>query len=324
MSKIKVGVIGVGYLGKFHAQKYAKMPHVDLVGVADINKENVEKVALDCGTKAFTNFRDLFGQIDAASIVVPTELHYSVARDCLENNIDVLIEKPITYNLEQAEELLVVAKNRNLLIQVGHLERFNPVVLAIRDMIQRPVFIESHRLSPYKGRGIDVSVVLDLMIHDIDIIRNFVQSDVKWIQAAGVPVICSDVDIANARLEFEQGCIANVTASRISMKEERKLRIFQKDAYVSVDFATKDITCIRRNENVTDSIIPGMEIQKLHFDEGDALNAEIESFLNCVQQRTTPEVPGQAGRDALAIAIDIMAQIKTRSERLEKMETMTL
>jgi len=312
MSNLNVGVIGTGYLGKFHVEKYARMPHVNLVGIVDVNQEVAEKIASNYETKAFTKYQDLFGKVDAVSIVVPTQLHYTVAKDFLLNDVDILIEKPITETIEQADELIDLAKERKRLIQVGHLERFNPVVEALRDLIENPLFIESHRISIYKGRGIDVSVVLDLMIHDIDIIKNFARSEVKSIHAAGVPVICSDVDIANARIEFEKGCIANVTASRISMKEERKIRIFQKDAYFSVDFAKKDITYIKRNENNSDGIIPSMEIQKLHFSEGDALNAELHAFIDCVQTRNLPEVPGMAGRDALKIALDIMEQMQSR------------
>ena len=312
MSKLNVGVIGTGYLGKFHVEKYARMPHVNLVGVVDSQKDRADEIAQKFETKAYQNYQDLFGQVDAVSIVVPTQLHYAVAKDCLLNNLDVLIEKPITESISQADELIQLAEDKKRLIQVGHLERFNPVVEAIRDLVNRPLFIESHRISVYKGRGIDVSVVLDLMIHDIDIIKNFAKSEVKSIHAAGVPVICSDVDIANARIEFTKVCIANVTASRISMKEERKIRIFQKDAYFSVDFAKKNITYIKREETAKNAIIPGMDIQKFHFDDGDALNAEIKSFIQCVQNRNLPEVPGKAGRDALQIALDIMEQMNAR------------
>jgi len=314
MSTQNIAVIGTGYLGKFHVQKYAQMPHVNLVGVVDIDREQVEKIAQEYETRAYTRYEDLFGQVDAVSIVVPTQLHYQVAKDFLLNDVDVMIEKPITQTIEQADELIEIATEKKRLIQVGHLERFNPVVEALRDKVNNPMFIESHRIAIYKGRGIDVSVVLDLMIHDIDIIKNFARSEVKSIHAAGVPVICSDVDIANARIAFEKGCIANVTASRISMKEERKIRIFQKDAYFSVDFAKKDITYIRRDLDKPMSeteIIPGMEIQKLHFSEGDALNAELHAFVACIQSRDIPEVPGKAGRDALKIALDIMDQISS-------------
>ncbi|MBT9440161.1 MAG: Gfo/Idh/MocA family oxidoreductase, partial [Desulfobacterales bacterium] len=231
MKKLRVGVIGTGYLGKFHAEKYAGMDEVELVGVVDIEKEKAENTAANFGISAYTNYKDLFGKVDAVSIVVPTPVHFTVSKNFLENGIDVLIEKPITTTLEEADELIKIAESKDLIIQVGHLERFNPAVVALQDIVKNPRFIESHRLSIYKERCTDVSVILDLMIHDIDIILNFVRYSIKSIHAAGIPVISKHVDIANARLEFENGCVANVTASRISTKNERKIRLFQKDAY---------------------------------------------------------------------------------------------
>ncbi|MBW1835038.1 MAG: Gfo/Idh/MocA family oxidoreductase, partial [Deltaproteobacteria bacterium] len=242
MKKLRVGVIGTGYLGKFHAEKYAGMDEVELVGVVDIEKEKAENTAANFGISAYTNYKDLFGKVDAVSIVVPTPAHFAVSKNFLENGIDVLIEKPITTTLEEADELIGIAESKGLIIQVGHLERFNPAVVALQDFVKNPRFIESHRLSIYKERCTDVSVILDLMIHDIDIILNFVRYGIKNIHAAGIPVISKHVDIANARLEFENGCVANVTASRISTKNERKIRLFQKDAYISVDFANHEIT----------------------------------------------------------------------------------
>jgi len=216
---------------------------------------------------------------------------------------------------EQADELIRFAKSRNLIIQVGHLERFNPAVVALRDIIEQPMFIESHRLSIYKDRCTDVSVVLDLMIHDIDIILNFVRTEIVNIHAAGIPVISGHVDIANARLEFKSGCIANVTASRISTKNERKIRLFQKDTYISVDFANQGITVIQRNDKVEGGLIPGMEIKQLSFAKGDALEDELKSFVKTVRKRENPEVTGQMGRDALKIALSIMKQIRDTNRR---------
>ena len=233
----------------------------------------------------------------------------------MESNIDVLIEKPMSETTEQANELIDFAKSRNLIIQVGHLERFNPAVLALRDIIKKPMFIESHRLSIYKDRCTDVSVVLDLMIHDIDIILNFVRSEIVNIHAAGIPVISGQVDIANARLEFKRGCIANVTASRISTKNERKIRLFQKDAYISVDFANQGITVIQRSDKIEGGLIPGMEIKQLSFAKGDALEDELKSFVKAVRRREVPEVTGQMGRDALKIALSIMKQIRDTNRR---------
>ena len=314
MKKLRVGVIGTGYLGKFHAEKYAGMDEVELVGVVDIEKEKAVDTAARLGTSAYTNYRDLFGKVDAVSVVVPTPVHFSVSKDFLENDIDVLIEKPITTTLEEADKLIKIADSKGLIIQVGHLERFNPAVVALQDIVKNPKFIESHRLSMYKKRCTDVSVVLDLMIHDIDIILNFVRNGIKSIHAAGIPVISKHVDIANARLEFENGCVANVTASRISTKNERKIRLFQRDAYVSVDFANHEITVVRQNENSPNSIIPGMEIKQLCFKKGDALEDELKSFVKSVKNHKSPEVTGQMGRDALKTALNIMKQISNSNE----------
>ena len=316
MKKLRVGVIGVGYLGKFHAEKYAHMDHVDLVGVVDTVKDNAVNVARKLGTTAYLDHKDLFGKVDAVSIVVPTPLHFDISSDFLKNNVDVLIEKPMTTTLEEADELIRISESRNLMIQVGHLERFNPAVIALQDIVNQPMFIESHRLSVYNERGTDVSVVLDLMIHDIDIILNFVKSDIKNIHAAGIPVISEHVDIANARLEFANGCVANVTASRISTKNERKIRLFQRDAYVSVDFAHHEITVIQKHgqEGLVD-LIPGMEIKQLCFTKGDALEDELKSFVKAVMTRKPPEVTGQVGREALTMALSIMEQIQHSSSR---------
>ena len=315
MKKLRVGVVGAGYLGRFHTEKYARMDDVELVGVVDIDKSQAEEVAGRFNTNAYPHHEYLFGKVDAVSIVVPTPAHFSVAKDFLESNIDVLIEKPMSETTEQANELIDFAKSRNLIIQVGHLERFNPAVVALRDIIKQPMFIESHRLSIYKDRCTDVSVVLDLMIHDIDIILNFVRSEIVNIHAAGIPVISGHVDIANARLEFKSGCVANVTASRISTKNERKIRLFQKDTYISVDFANQEITVIQRNDKVEGGLIPGMEINQLSFAKGDALEDELKSFVKTVRRRENPEVTGQMGRDALKIALSIMEQIRDINRR---------
>lgn len=315
MKKLRVGVVGAGYLGRFHAEKYAGMDNVELVGVVDIDKSHAEDVAGKLNTKAYSHHQYLFGKVDAVSVVVPTPAHFSVAKDFLENNIDVLIEKPMSETTEQADDLIGFAKDRSLIIQVGHLERFNPAVVALQYIIKKPMFIESHRLSIYKDRCTDVSVVLDLMIHDIDIILNFVRSEIVNIHAAGIPVISGHVDIANARLEFKSGCIANVTASRISTKNERKIRLFQKDAYISVDFANQGITVIQRNDKLEGGLIPGMDIKQISFARSDALEDELKSFVKAVLRREAPAVTGQMGRDALKIALSIMKQIRDTNSR---------
>ena len=316
MSKLRVGVIGVGYLGRFHAAKYAAIDDVDLVGVVDTDKARARQVARDLGTAAYTDHSALLNQVDAVSIVVPTPAHYAISRAFLSRDVDVLIEKPMTTSLREADGLIDLAEQRGLIIQVGHLERFNPAVVALRDRIRQVRFIESHRLSVYKERCTDVSVVLDLMIHDIDIILNFVRSEVREIRAAGIAVISPSVDIANARLEFDNGCVANVTASRISMRNERKMRLFQRDAYISIDFANHAATIVRPEEGPADACpVPGMAMEALQWEQGDALDAEIRAFVDAVKRRLAPEVTGQMGRDALKIALSIMEQIQRHEAR---------
>ena len=310
MKKLRVGVVGVGYLGQFHAEKYSKMSDVELVGIVDINQSRAEAVARKLNTTIYTEHQALFGKVDAVSIAVPTPSHFVIARDFLKNNIDILIEKPITQTIEEADELIRLSESKNLMVQVGHLERFNPAIVALKDIVKQPMFIESHRLSIFRERCTDVSVVLDLMIHDIDLILNFVRSDISGVRASGVPVVSEHIDIANARLEFESGCVANVTASRISTKDERKIRLFQRDAYVSVDFSKREITAIQQKNTDRCGLIPGMDIKKMSFETGDALENELASFVQAVIHRKIPEVTAQMGRDALKIALNVMDQIK--------------
>lgn len=315
MAKIRAGVVGVGYLGKFHAQKYAAMENVELAGVADINKTQAEIVARQSRCTAYPDFHKLFGEVDAVSIAVPTPMHFEVARAFLEHNADVLVEKPITPTIEEADELIRIARDRGRILQVGHLERFNPAVMAIKPIVDHPVFIESNRLSFYKDRGTDVSVVLDLMIHDIDIILSFIHARIRYSHAMGVSVVSDKVDIANAHLEFENGAVANFTASRISNKNERKIRLFQRNGYISVDFANRSIIHVRPGAEDQNCPIPGMHMEERTFAEGDALAAEIRSFIDAVIHRRVPEVTGPMGRDALKVALSITAQIKETSRR---------
>lgn len=316
MKPLRVGVVGVGYLGKFHAEKYARIEGVELAGVVDIIPDRAESIAKHFGTEPFSDYRDLIGQVDAVSVVVPTPLHSSISRDFLHNDVDVLIEKPMTETLEEADALIEIADSRGRIIQVGHLERFNPAVVALRQIVERPLFIESHRLHipkeaerGEKVRGTEVDVILDLMIHDIDIILNFVKSEVDSIHAAGVPVVSPNVDIANARLVFENGCVANITASRISMKNMRKTRIFQKDTYVSVDYASREIVIIQRGGKGMPLPVPGMSLQRKSFEETDSLESELAAFVQSVRNREVPLVSGREGRNALRVALSIMDQI---------------
>jgi predicted dehydrogenase len=311
MEQLRVGVVGVGYLGKFHAEKYANMKDVKLAGVVDIVADRANKVAASFNVEAFTDHKDLIGKVDAVSVVVPTPLHFPVSRFFLENEVDVLIEKPMTETLEEADTLIAMAESRDLILQVGHLERFNPAVLKLVEAIDRPLFIESHRLSFYNPRGTEVDVVLDLMIHDIDIILSIVKSDIDHIHAVGVPVVTSKVDIANVRLEFANGCVANVTASRISMKNVRKIRIFQKNTYVAVDYAGRDITIIRKDGTGKSLPVPGMSMDRSTFESADLLDDELKAFVKSVRDRHPPLVSGKDGRNALRVAREIVQQIET-------------
>jgi len=308
--KIRAAVIGVGYLGRFHAQKYAAIDSVELVGIVDINHKRADAVAKEVGCDPYYDFTDLFGKVDAVSIAVQTPYHHEIAKAFLENNTDVLIEKPIALTVNEADDLIETAEKKNCIIQVGHLERFTPAVVAARGMISDPIFIECNRLAIYQPRGSDVSVVHDLMIHDIDLIQTFVHAPISYCHALGTPVVTDNADIANAHIEFENGAVANVTASRISNKSERKIRIFQKDGYIAIDFANRSITHIRPASGDDNCPIPGMHMEVHEFLEGDALEAEIRSFLSCVSSRNAPEVTGRMGREALKTAVSITAQIE--------------
>jgi predicted dehydrogenase len=246
MGNIKAAVIGVGYLGRFHAQKYAQAGQCDLVGVADARQQARDAVAAEVGTRAFADHRQLLGKVDAVSVVTPTPAHFAIAREFLDSGAHVLVEKPITETPAEARELIELAARRGRILQVGHLERFNAAILAAEPYLRSPRFVECHRLAPYRERGTDVNVVLDLMIHDIDIVQTIVGAPVRTIEAVGTPVFSDSIDIANARLTFANGCVVNATASRVSLKTERKMRIFEDDAYLSLDLQQKILTLIRR------------------------------------------------------------------------------
>jgi predicted dehydrogenase len=306
MSRLRAGVIGVGYLGRFHAQKYAALENVDLVGVADVSRGRAEEVATEVGTTAFTDYRELLAQVDLVSIVVPTQYHFPVAKECLAAGCHILLEKPVTQTVAEADELIRMAAERRLVFQVGHLERFNPAILALKGVLKNPLFIESHRLAPFKPRGTDVNVVLDLMIHDIDIILNMVPSTVKVVNSVGVPVLSNEVDIANARLQFENGCVANVTASRASREAMRKIRIFQSDAYISIDYQERKISIFRKGgEGFPIPGLPNVTMEEKSFEQGDALLAEIRTFVDAVSTGTAPPVTGEDGKRALELALQI-------------------
>jgi predicted dehydrogenase len=306
---IKTGVIGVGYLGRFHAQKHAAIDGVELVGVADIDKSQLDLVAAECNCPAFSDYDNLLDEVDAVSVAVPTSKHHEVAMRCFEKNVDVLLEKPMTVTLEEADELISVAADRDLIFQVGHLERFNPAVVAMKPFLTTPVFIESNRISTFKRRGVDVDVVLDLMIHDIDIILTIIDSPLKTVHTVGAPVVTDTTDIANARLIFQNGATANITVSRISMTNVRKMKIFQPGSYINVDFANKKIMTIQLRDELLESGMPKQNIAVESFAGQDALFDEIVHFVTHVRGRTKPDVSGVEGRNALEVVLRVIDQI---------------
>jgi predicted dehydrogenase len=305
MTRLRCAVVGAGYLGRFHAQKYAGLARCELVGVADPSAGARERIAVELGVAVHVDHRELLGQVDAVSIATPTPLHHAVARDFLGAGAHVLVEKPITATALQARELIALAKAERRVLQVGHLERFNPVIVAAAGELSNPRFIESNRLAPFKPRGTDISVVLDLMIHDIDLIEHVVRSPIASIDAIGASVFTDEIDIANARIRFENGCVADVTASRISMKSERKLRVFQTDAYLSIDLQQKLLTLVRRPAVIEEGVMPKVDVEERSFDPGDALLAEIEAFLDAIERGGDPVVSGEDGLRALETATRI-------------------
>jgi predicted dehydrogenase len=309
MRKIKAAVIGVGYLGRFHAQKYAQASGCELVGIADARPEASAAVAAEVGTRAFADHRQLLGAVEAVSVVTPTPAHFAIARDFLESGAHVLVEKPITETPQEARELIALAARHNRILQVGHLERFNSAILAAEPHLRSPRFVECHRLAPYRERGTDVDVVLDLMIHDIDLVQTIVGAPVRAIDAVGTPVFSDSIDIANARITFDNGCVVNATASRVSLKTERKMRIFEDDAYLSLDLQQKIMTLIRKRAPETAGALP-VSIEEQSLEPGDALKAEIDSFLSCIRECHRPVVTGEAGLMALETAMRITEQVR--------------
>jgi predicted dehydrogenase len=310
MQKIRAAVVGVGYLGRFHAQKYALLPECSLVGVVDREVQTASRVAAEVSAPAYTDFRELLGKVDAVSVVTPTPTHYDIARAFLESGAHVLVEKPVTETIAQAERLISTARQCARVLQVGHLERFNPAILAAESLLSRPRFIECHRLAPFKERGTEVNVVLDLMIHDIDLVQMIVGSPVASLDAIGTPVFSPEIDIANARLRFESGCVANVTASRVSLKTERKLRVFRDDAYLSIDLQQKILTVIRKREPPASEGQLPVQIEEQSFDQGDALLAEIQSFIAAIRGEQRVLVSGEDGLRALRTAIAITERVQ--------------
>jgi len=313
--RLRIAVIGVGHLGEYHVQKYKAIPGVDLVGVVDVDPDRVNEIAHRYDVKAYRDHRDILDRVDAVSLAVTTEMHFEVAKDVLADGVHMLIEKPITYDLSEADVLIGMARERDLVLQVGLIERFNPAIVKMVPMLNRPVFVESHRMNLFTTRGLDVDVVLDLMIHDLDIILHIVPSEVREIHAVGMPVITEKTDIANARIIFEDGTAANLTASRVSGKMLRKIRVFQPDAYISADCGKRQLTVISLDNRKKDSHnFPEVATSKEKYDESDPLNDEISSFVNAVANGSKPVVTGEDGRNALRVALNIIDQIERGSK----------
>ncbi len=338
MEKVKVGVIGVGHLGKHHARVYSQIPEAQLIGIHDTDSGKAQKVAAEFNTRYFDDLNDFLKAIDAVSLVVPTTFHYSLACDVLGCGKNLLVEKPIAETVKQAEELVSLARTKKLILQVGHIERFNPAFKAIESLELEPRFVESHRLAQFNPRGTDVAVILDLMIHDLDLILSLVKSEVRRIDAAAVSVISDSEDIANARLTFANGCVANITSSRISARPLRKMRLFQKNSYVSLDFLERSVEIYRLVD--TNSVSEGEKEQKTvvgnlptgevgktiiyekpEIEKGDMLTSEIESFLDAVKNRAKPKVSGEDGKRALEVALEIVNKAKEHRERSIKLQT---
>ncbi len=304
MKQLRAAVIGVGYLGRFHAQKYARRADAELLAVVDARVDAAAAVATEIGTRSLGDYRELFGKVDVVSVVTPTPSHFAIAADFLRAGTHVLVEKPVTETVEQAAELIEIAARSGRVLQVGHLERFNPAITAVESLLRQPRFIECQRLAPFRQRGTDVNVVLDLMIHDIDVIQSIVGSEIVALDAIGAPVFSSEIDIANARLRFANGCVANTTASRVSMKTERRMRVFLDDTYLSLDLQQKVVTTISKRDAAAGDALP-VTIDEQSFEQGDALADEIAAFLAACRGERAVAVSGEDGLRALQTAIRI-------------------
>ncbi|RKZ15847.1 gfo/Idh/MocA family oxidoreductase [bacterium] len=309
---VRVAVVGAGYLGRFHAQKYAALDGAELIAVVDTNAERAAAVAAECGCEAHGDLATVTDRIDAASVVVPTSGHHDVALPLLTAGKHLLLEKPIAPSLAEADAIVAAAATAGVILQVGHLERFNPAIRELVGRVKQPLFIEAHRLSGFSGRATDVDIVVDLMIHDIDILLALVDDRVTDVQAVGAPVITGQVDIANARLEFSGGCCANLTASRVSTQDMRKFRVFQPGGFMSADCARQTNQIVMRGPD--DAIVPEM----YEHERADNLMTEIEAFLAAVRGERQPEVSGDAGREALRVALAVTADIERRLGQLDQ------
>jgi predicted dehydrogenase len=308
--QIRTAVVGAGYFGRFHANHYAKNPHANLVVVVDADEARARAVAEEFGAEAATDYRSILGRVDAVSIAVPTPLHYEIARDLIGAGLHVLVEKPITDSVESADAITALADQRGTVLQVGHIERYSAAYRTIAEMIGDALYLESYRIAPWKSRGIEVDVILDLMIHDIDMIIGLVGSPVSHVDAVGTPVLGERIDIANARITFESGCVANVTASRVSYKTERRLRVFAHNHYVNCDLGERKIFGYRLRGNPMTEGLKAISTETHEIPQEDSLGNEIEAFLSCITSGSKPMVDGQAGSEALRVAVMINQSIE--------------
>jgi len=314
MNKIRVGVIGVGSLGQHHARVYASLPDVELIGVMDALPDRAREVAARFGTTAYSDYRELFGRVDAVNIAAPTTLHAEIGVHCMKEGIHVLIEKPIAHTVEAAGQLIQAARENDRVLQIGHLERFNPAVVALREIITRPRFFEAHRMGLFSPRSLDVDVILDLMIHDLDIISLLVPSPVEKITAVGIAIISNRIDIANARMQFADGCVANITASRVSMEKIRKLRLFQKQEYISLDYTRQDLAVFSLKHNAA-APLPEIVNRKIEPEKKEPLLLELISFLGAIRGEHPIACCGDEGLSALKLAMQVREQAESAQAR---------
>ncbi len=310
MEKIRVGVVGAGYFGQFHIEKYLKMEGVELVGVADIDPARCHQIARRYAVQTYTHHSGLLGKVQSVSIATPTPFHHTIAKTFLLQGVDVLLEKPIASTLKEADDLIALAEANHCVLQIGHLERFNGAFLAVEEMISHPVFIQSQRLSPFSGRGTDVNVVLDLMVHDIDIALHLIQSEIKEIDATGISILTSSADVALAHLTFENGSRANLIASRVSQEKVRQTRIFQTDGTITIDYLSQTAHLSKKRAQPGKSEIFEMGLEEIPVERTDLLEAEIRSFLQSVRDRKAPKVSGLEGRKVLEVALTVIHQME--------------
>ena len=320
ISKLRAAAIGVGSLGRHHARNYAELAvegRMDLIGVCDIDNETAASIASDNSCPAFSDWRELLDKTDVVSIATPTETHAEIACAFLENGVHVLVEKPIATSLDEADRIIAAAEKSGAKLMVGQLERFNPAMIALRPHVNHPLYFEIHRVSPFPNRSLDVDVVLDVMIHDLDAVQWLVGKDVKveGIHAVGIPVISDKVDAANARIEFENGAVANITASRIGTEKIRKTRFYQRNAYVVLDYATKFASLTSLNPKAAHPLM-GISVNRLEVVDIEPLRTEITAFLDAIENDETPAVTGEDGRRALALAVGVLERIDTHRNRL--------